>query len=292
MIKVSISKSADLRLHLPENLPAIEADPIQLRQVLMNLVINASEALENQPGTIDISAGVVDGSSLAAVQLWPSEPMRPIPHLCIEVADSGAGIRPEVLKNIFDPFFSTKFTGRGLGLPAVLGIMRGHNGAIRVESAPGKGSAFRVYFPLGTEASKAGSAGSTSAPAAPPRNRSGLILLVDDEPSLRETASKLLARMGFQVTCAADGEQAVHLFRTQASRIAGVILDLTMPQLDGVQALARIREIRADIPVIVSSGYSEQDVMQRFEGLQVNGFISKPYTLEGLRAALDRVLPA
>ena len=134
-------------------------------------------------------------------------------------------------------------------------------------------------------------AASPNAPVPGARTRSGLILLVDDESGVRETASKLLNRMGYQVTCAADGEQAIQLFRGQADRIVGVILDLTMPQLDGVQTLIRLRLIRENVPVIISSGYGEQDVMQRFEGLHVNGFISKPYTLDGLRQALDQSLP-
>ena len=289
MIKASISKNADLRMRFPPSLPPIEADATQLRQVVMNLVINASEALENRPGTIDLSAGVLDGRSVPPAQLWPREPLPPGPYLYIEIVDSGAGMGPDVLNKIFDPFFSTKFVGRGLGLPAVLGIVRGHKGAIQVGSRPGRGTTFRVFFPAKPKPATA--AASPDAPVPGARTRSGLILLVDDESGVRETASKLLSRMGYQVTCAGDGEQAIQLFRSQADRIVGVILDLTMPQLDGVQTLIRLRLIRENVPVIISSGYGEQDVMQRFEGLHVNGFISKPYTLDGLRQALDQSLP-
>ena len=285
ILRVSISKNADLRLHFPADLPAIEADPSQFRQVVMNLVLNASEALENKPGTIDISAGVVEGSALSPASLWPHEKLEGGRYLYLEVADSGSGIPPDIIEKIFDPFFSTKFTGRGLGLAAVLGILRSHKGAIQVDSAPGKGTNFRVYFPIQAGAA-AVAAAAPPPPAAP--DEAGLILLVDDEPSLRDTATKLLARMGFQVLCAADGEQAVSLFRLQADRISGVILDLTMPKLDGVQTFSAMRGIRPDVPVLVSSGYSQADVNHRFAGLQINGFISKPYTLEGLRKAIGQ----
>ena len=287
ILRVSISKNADLRIHFPGDLPLIEADPSQFRQVVMNLVLNASEAMDNKPGTIDISAGVVEGASLPPARLWPREKLSPGRYLYVEVADSGAGIPPDIIEKIFDPFFSTKFTGRGLGLAAVLGILRSHNGAIQVDSQLGTGTHFRAYFPIQSESP-------VPAPAAPPPAAAppdeGLILLVDDEPSLRETVSKLLARMGFQVLCAADGEQAVQLFRLQAARISGVILDLTMPKLDGVQTLSALRNIRSDVPVLVSSGYSRAEINQRFAGLPINGFIPKPYTLEGLRQALEQAL--
>ena len=289
MLKASISKSADLRIRFPDSLPEIDADATQLRQVVMNLVINASEALEGRPGSIDLSAGIAEGQRLLPTRLWPHEPLPPGPYLYIEVADTGAGISPETLEKIFDPFFSTKFVGRGLGLCAVLGIVRGHKGAIQVDSAPGKGTTFRVFFPARTEPPSP----SPAPPAEPPPpTGSGLLLLVDDEPSVRDTATKLLSRLGYQVLCAADGPQAIALFHGQAPRISGVILDLTMPQLDGVQTFAELRRIRADIPVIVSSGYSESEVMPRFAGMHLNGFIPKPYTLDGLRAALARCLSA
>ena len=290
MMKASISKSADLRLHFPDALPPIEVDASQLRQVILNLVVNASEALDNRPGRIEITAGLTEGARLSAAQLQPHEPLPPGPYLYLEVTDTGMGIPSEQVDRIFDPFYSTKFTGRGLGLPTVLGIVRGHGGAIQVTSVPGKGTTFRVYFPGKPRTDD--DVAAAASPAAPLRTGSGLILLVDDEPGVRDTASKLLGRLGFQVLCAADGAQAIALFRAQAPRFTGILLDLTMPHLDGVQTLAEIRRLRPDIPVIVSSGYSETDVLQRFEGLHVNGFIPKPYTLDGLRTALAKSLPA
>ena len=287
MLKASISKSANLQLHFPESLPEIEVDATQLRQVVMNLVLNASEALDNKSGSIRLSAGIADGGQLLPAKIWPHEPLVPGSYLYIEVADTGTGISPDVVEKIFDPFFSTKFIGRGLGLCAVIGIVRGHKGAIQVDSALGQGSTFRVYFPACSEPA----ANLSTPPPSPSPSRSDILLLVDDEATVRDTASKLLARIGYEVLCAADGEQAIALFREQAAHISGVILDLTMPHLDGVQTLAQLRTIRADIPVLISSGYSEQDVLRRFAGLQVSGFISKPYTLATLQAALSQGLP-
>ncbi len=290
MLQSSISKNAELHIDVPHDLPAIEADPSQFRQVLMNLVINASEALEKQPGTIHIRAGTADGAALDSARIRPREPLEPGLYVFIEVADTGAGIRSEFLDKIFEPFFSTKFTGRGLGLAAVLGIVRSHKGALQVDSEPGRGTTMRAYFPA-----SARPAADTTRDSVPVQSgwkpRSGLILLVDDEASLRDTACKLLGRLGYQVLCAADGEQAIRLFRTRAGQINGVILDLAMPRMDGIDTLVELRRIRSDIPVAISSGYAELDVLQRFQDPRPDGFIQKPYTLESLRIALDQIWP-
>jgi PAS domain S-box-containing protein len=294
LIHTSVSKNAQVHLRLPESLPLIEADATQLRQVIMNLVINASEALENRAGTIDVSAGTTDGQGPTSDHVWPSEPLPPGTYVYIEVADTGIGMSPEMLNRIFDPFYSTKFIGRGLGLPVVLGIVRSHKGAIQVESKSGQGTVFRVVFPANPLPSAA-QFPSVPVPVPAPPGWSGsgrLILLVDDDQGVIETCVKLLTRLGFQVLCAVDGHHAIHLFRAQAQNVAGIILDLTMPNLDGAQALAEIRRIRPDVPVIVSSGHSEQEVMQRFAGLETDGFLQKPYTLEGLRNTLGHLLPS
>jgi len=290
MLQASISKSAGLTFQLPADLPLIQADVTQLRQIIMNLVINASEALEGRPGSIALSAGTVEIQDVAPPNTWPNEPLHPGRYVYLEASDSGVGIRPELLEKIFDPFFSTKFTGRGLGLAAVLGIVRSHKGAVQVNSVLGKGTTFRILFPASSR--------TASLPVEPLKiptatlddGKGRLILLVDDEASLRETCSKLLDRLGYRVICATDGEQAIHLFNVKASELAGVILDLTMPGMDGVETLSKLRQIRSDIPVLVSSGHSEQDIRKQFEGLALIGFMPKPYSLNELQKALHQCL--
>lgn len=289
MLKSSLPSNADLQIHLPDALPLIEGDASQIRQVLMNLVLNASEALENQPGSVRISAGTADGGDVSPGRMWPVDGLKPGPHIFVEVSDTGIGIRPELIDKIFDPFFSTKFTGRGLGLAAVIGIVRGHRGAIQVDSVLGQGTTFRVCIPASSIA-PGRSGGAESAPL-PEGTRSGFILLVDDEASLRETACKLLNRMGYQVLCASGGEQAIQLFQTRARQIKAVVLDLAMPRIDGVEVFDKLRRLRADIPVLIISGYAESEVFQRFHDPKPDGFLQKPFTFESLGSALDRICP-
>lgn len=290
LLHASIPKEAKLNLRLADALPQIEADATQLRQVAMNLLLNAGEALNNQAGTIDVATGVVESIGDATSHLYPPEPLPPGPYAYLEVADSGSGIQPDLLNKIFDPFYSTKFIGRGLGLSVVYGIVRGHKGAIQVNSVSGQGTCFRVLFPVHPPPTEV-----LAPPAEAPAEWSGggrLVLLVDDDPGVIETAVKLLQRLGLQVLCAMDGDHAIHLFRAQARHLAGIILDVTMPRLDGAQTLAELRRIRPDVPVIVSSGHGQQEALQRFVGLKPAGFLQKPYTLEGLRNALGQLLPS
>ncbi len=289
ILHTSIPREAKVNLRLADALPLIEADVTQLRQVAMNLVLNAAEALRDGAGTIDIATGVMESLGGDLSHVFPPEPLPPGPYAYLEVADSGSGIKTETLNKIFDPFYSTKFIGRGLGLSVVYGIVRGHKGAIQVNSVPGQGTAFRVLFPVHPPPTTV-----LAPPAEAPAEWSGagrLVLLVDDDPGVVDTAVKLLQRLGLQVLCAMDGDHAIHLFRAQAQNLAGIILDLTMPHLDGAQTLAELRRIRPDIPVIVSSGHGKQEVLQRFVGLNPEGFLHKPYTLEGLRNALGNLLP-
>jgi len=288
LLQASISKKAVLRFNFAANVPAIEADATQLRQVIMNLVINASEAIGERSGVIAISTGAMECDEAYLATTWLREALPAGLYTYLEVADTGCGITKEQLPRIFDPFFTTKFTGRGLGLAAVLGIARGHRGAIKVYTEAGKGSTFKVLFPAASQAAES----LDEAVAGPTRwQGSGLLLLVDDEESVRAIGKRILERLGFEVLTADDGRAALEVFRARPDAIAAVVLDLTMPHMDGEETFRELRRIRADVRVILSSGYNEQEVVQRFAGKGLAGFVQKPYTMDNLRAALQPLFP-
>jgi two-component system cell cycle sensor histidine kinase/response regulator CckA len=293
MLRTSIPRTVTLNLHLDRALPAVEADAGQIQQVAMNLITNAAESIGNDPGVITLSTGVrdCDGSYLSRNRL--DETPAPGRYAYFEVQDSGSGMDEETRKRVFEPFFTTKFTGRGLGLPAVYGIVRGHGGAILLDSAPGKGTTIRVLFPaaaevpgglVAEEAPPAGAAG-----AAPDMSR-GTILIVDDEEMVLKPCAAMVESMGFAVLTAVDGEQAVEQVRRHGAEIQAIILDLTMPKLDGAGALERILRIEPGAKVILSSGYDEAEATQRIAKGALAGFIRKPFGLKQLQSALERAL--
>ena len=288
LLRSSIPKTCTLDLRLADRLPTIEADASQMQQIVMNLITNAAEAIGDACGTITlkterIAAGraLLDGFHMAD----------DLPEGCyvrLEVIDTGCGMAEETRSRMFDPFFTTKFTGRGLGLAAVLGIVRGHRGTLKVVSAPGDGTSFTVLFPAaGLPASGVAAESAAEYGRAP---LSGTILVVDDEESVREVAASMLREMGLNVVTARDGLEAVDLFRAEADSIRVVLLDLTMPRMGGEAALAEIRRIRSDVPVILSSGYALQAQEGRLAVIGASLFIQKPYTLTELTAAMRDAL--
>ena len=284
MLQVSISKKAILHINFAEDQPAIEADITQLRQIVLNLVINASDAIGEQSGAIAVSTGVRECDQADLKTTWLKDPLREGRYAYLEVADSGCGIAKDQLPKIFDPFFTTKFTGRGLGLAAVLGIVRAHKGAIKVQSEVGQGTTVTVLFPA-AGAMPAVQPGDQTAEADWMGN--GLVLLVDDEKSIRDVGMRMLQRIGFEVRVASDGRDALAQVREHGDQITVIVLDLTMPHMDGEQTFRELQRIRTDIPVILSSGYSEQDVVERFAGKGIAGFVPKPYTISQLRSVLQ-----
>ena len=286
LLQVSISKKVQLRRQLSGGLPAIQADPAQLRQVAMNLVINASEAIGDAEGVITITTGVVQCGEDPMCVGGLVDPPRPGLHVYLAVADTGCGMDAETRARIFDPFFTTKFAGRGLGLAAVLGIVRSHRGTLNVESEPGRGTTFRVLFPAcARNVTPAGSGGSL-----PPWSGTGTVLLVDDEEPVRIVAGRMLERCGFGVIHARDGREALELFRAHAPEIACVLLDLAMPRMDGEETFRELRRIQPNVRVVLASGYSDQEIAQRFQSSGLAGLIEKPYHLEALGAKLREVL--
>ncbi len=270
LIATSVPKSVQLETELATGLPWIEADASQIEQIVMNLVINGGEAIGTEAGTLRVSTGVTD--------LEGGTDGKPGRYVYMEVKDSGIGMSAATQANMFDPFFTTKFTGRGLGLAAVSGILRGHKGKMELDSALGKGTTFRVLFP----AVEVPTLRVEKAPPPPAFRGTGTILVVDDEPAVRRLAQMILEQRGYSVLVAGDGREAVNLFRDNAPKIVAVLLDMTMPVMSGKEAFRLIREIRPDVPVIVSTGYSELVAIEQFGAGAAVGFIQKPYTVTRL----------
>jgi signal transduction histidine kinase len=289
LLKTTISKKAILNLNLERELPPIQADPSQIRQIAMNLIINASEAIGDRSGVITVSVGATrcDEEYLRKTEL--REALAPGLYVHIEVTDTGHGMDVETRSRIFEPFFSTKFTGRGLGLAAALGIVRAHRGAMKVYSEPGKGTTFKVLFPA-LEDTGENTRSSEPSPLADWRGK-GTILLVDDEESLLALGARMLELLGFTVLTAADGRQAVDLYRERGKEIDLVLMDLTMPHMDGAEAFGELRRLNPEVRVVLASGYSHEDVASRFAGKHLDGVLQKPYTIAKLREALAGLLP-
>ncbi|MHB8123430.1 MAG: transporter substrate-binding domain-containing protein [Desulfuromonadaceae bacterium] len=281
MLEVSVSKKAVLRINPHQPLPPVEADATQMRQVVMNLVINASEAIGDRSGFITITTGSMACDRSYLKDVWLDENLFAGQYVYLEIADSGCGMDKDTLAKLFDPFFTTKFTGRGLGMAAVLGIVRGHRGAIKVYSEVDKGTAFKILLPA---SAKTADISHGEAPADDLQG-SGTVLLVDDEETVRGVGAEMLQEFGFTTLTANNGREAVEIFRSTPG-IAFVILDLTMPHMDGEQCFRELRRLDPDVKVILSSGYSEHEVAQKFIGKGLAGFIQKPYTLGVLKEAI------
>ena len=289
LLEVSVGRRVRLELQTTKDLPAVHGDATQLRQIVMNLVINAADAIGDRAGgtiTVQTFAREVPADFFATAVQAPSLPAGR--YVGLEVADNGAGMTPDVLARIFEPFFTTKFSGRGLGLAAVLGIVQSHHGALFVESTPGQGTVFRLLLPAGT----APADGTRPPMAAAPVALKGTVLVVDDEESVRLVAHKTLRSVGLQVIEAADGPAALLTYRKRAADINLLLLDLTMPGLSGDETLRQLRVIAPTLPVIVMSGYSEAETMRRCASLGVAGYLSKPFEIADLIAKVRAQLEA
>jgi len=287
LLEVSIDKNVVMRLDLSEQLMSIAADVAQMQQVIMNLVINASEAIGKHSGTLTIYTGLVEVDEQYIKTTYVDSDLKPGRYVALEVSDTGCGMSNETQKKLFDPFFTTKFTGRGLGMSAILGIIRGHHGGIKVYSELGKGSTFKILFPC----SDAQKVETKAQPVAIVQKQGqGTVLVVDDEETIRVTASMMLENFGFTVLTAQDGEMGVQMFREHQDEISAVLLDMTMPKMNGEECFRELRAVDPHVVVILSSGYNQQDATNRFAGKGLAGFIQKPYLPDALRDVIFKAL--
>jgi CheY-like chemotaxis protein len=287
LLSISMSKKTTIRCELAPAIPEITADPTQMQQVVMNLVTNAADSLGDKPGgeiILRTSDRTVDALDIAVIA--PVNPIKPGRYVTLEVTDNGCGMSPETARKIFDPFFTTKFTGRGLGLSALLGILRSHGGTIKVYSEVDHGTCMKVFLP-------AADLPETLEAPDPPVDTgplTGTILVVDDDSAARAVASVLSVAIGFRVLEAADGQEAVHLFALRKDEISLVLMDLTMPNLDGREAFRQMRAISPTVPVILSSGYNEKEAIGDMEGCGLAGFLPKPYRHQQFDAVVRKAM--
>ncbi|MDQ2987028.1 MAG: response regulator [Armatimonadota bacterium] len=287
LIRVSVPKNVRIDLELQEHLPAVMCDRSQLQQVIMNLVINAAESTpEGRQAAISVSTTIEKVKENSSGQAHsPVEP-KPGTYVVFSVTDSGGGMDAKILSQIFEPFFSTKANGRGLGLSAVLGIVRGHNGGLRVHTSRGAGTTFEALFPIAEPGASAAPADQIPHKRPAPQKSVGAILVVDDEEIVRKVVVASLKRHGFKVLTAANGVEGVKAFEKASDKISKVLLDLTMPVMNGHEVLKRLRAIRADVPIVIMSGYTEQEAIRHFGENDEVVFLQKPFTISDLMKKL------
>ncbi len=283
-----------LSYDLDYSTPPIEADLGQIRQVVMNLITNASEAIGEAGGNISISTDVQESDERYLNRSRVDEKPPPGFFVYLQVSDTGCGMDEENQHRLFDPFFATKFAGRGLGMSEVLRIVRAHGGAIFVNSMVGKGTTIRVLFPVAKDArvdtAKIEARDDPNAVNGGGSRPQSTVLLVDDEEVVREVCRDMLEYGGFRVLLAADGEEGLEVFRQYSEIIDCIILDLSMPRMDGLTAMSEIRKLRPDAKVILSSGYNQTEATRRYSGQGLAAFIQKPYQMQRLIDVLNQVL--
>ena len=286
ILESSIAKKATLVRELPPGLPTLLADPTQLRQIVMNLVLNASEAIAHGHGVVHVSTGTGAYDAAALERSAALGEPKAGTFVWLEVRDNGVGMDAPTIAQMFDPFFTTKFVGRGLGMAAVAGIVRSHRGAVDVESKPGEGTRLRVLFPAADRLP----AERPPVLAGEPQG-TGVVLVVDDEDNVRRSTELLLRGLGFEVLGARDGAEAIQVFKAESGRIDAVLLDLTMPKMNGIEALQVLRAIAPAVPVILTSGYGATRLDDEPKGgAGPDAVLSKPYSMDHLLATLRRVM--
>jgi len=287
LLKVTVSKKVELNIHLEPGLPAMQGDLAQIQQVVMNLVTNASEAIGDEEGRISIGTSHRELSRAFLDTNMPTQSLQPGPYLSLCVSDTGCGMGPELLSRIFDPFFSTKSAGRGLGLSIMISILRGHNAGILLHTRPGRGTTFSLFFPaqaVPAEAPKASDSGKFTLMT------SHRVLVVDDEREVRGAICEMLEAIGMEPLEACDGIQALEVLEAHGHSIDVVLLDLTMPRMNGVDTFKALRSSFPEMPVLFSSGFSGEAIASLLNTEPAVGFILKPYPIKLLQRSLVEVM--
>jgi CheY-like chemotaxis protein len=296
LLKSTVSKYGALNFETSSTLPIIKGDAEQLQRLVMNILVNASEAIADKDGNVTLGTGVMDCDAAYLSRSRLEEKPEPGRFVFLEVSDTGCGMDVATQHKLFDPFFSTKFTGRGLGMAEVMGTIKGHQGAIIVESEVGKGTTVRVLFPALEKAPASPvqvmDLVETKAPALQTVNRRKTILVVEDEAGVRNLVVRRLGLLGYDSIIAEDGEECVRVFRERMNEIDLVMLDYKMPKMNGVEAFGELIRIKPDVKVILSSGYTEDVVIESFPDKRPAGILHKPYEVKDLKGELDRLLEA
>ena len=287
LLRPAVSKRATLQFACSKDLPQIFADATQIRQVIMNLITNASDALGEEPGIISLRTGRMEVDREYLLKAYLADDLSEGEYVYLEVSDNGSGMDRETLLKIFDPFFTTKFTGRGLGLAAVLGIVRKHRGTLRVESQPGVGTTFRVLFPIACGVSQPVRLSPKTSELA---SWTGKVLVVDDEEVVRTVTREMLEKLGFQVVAAENGVSGLKMYAEMHSQIKLVLLDATMPDISGHEVLSQMKALDPTSRIILSSGYDEVNVGRKTPNDRFTRYLQKPYSPQELVGVLEELL--
>ncbi len=299
LLQAATPRGIIINTEFPSSGPVIRADTNQMHQVLTNLITNAWESISDNLGAIGLTIKTVSQMDISTLKRFPIDwQPQEIAYTCLEVSDTGCGISNKDIEKIFDPFFTTKFTGRGLGLSVVMGIVKAHGGGVTIESEPGWGSTFRVFLPVSTEKIPCqpdlpniqGALQTRKTEKISKTEGNGAVLLIEDEDPVRNMAKQMLTRLGYTVLEAKDGVEALEIFQQHQDEICCVLSDLTMPRMDGWETLIALRKLSPDIPVILSSGYDEAQVMAGEHPERPNAFLGKPYQRKGLSDTISRAL--
>ncbi|WP_235551189.1 hybrid sensor histidine kinase/response regulator [Mariprofundus ferrooxydans] len=287
LIRASVGDNIVLKIKLDPRLPGVEGDLAQIQQLILNFIVNSADAIGTETGEIKLSSGARYMQREALDKLYHGAELPEGEYVVIEVRDNGIGMDPATQTKIFDPFYTTKETGSGLGLSAVLGIVQGHHGAIQLFSAPGKGTAFRVYLPSTEQSVKEQMVTTVEVEA---WRGAGSVLVVDDDLRVRSVAASFVEKLDFDVLTADDGREGVEQFRKHHDHLKAVLLDMTMPVMGGAEAMLGMREIDKTVPIILVSGYSEVEAGKLIAGDRPDGFLQKPFKAKALKSVLYEVM--